>query len=255
MSTVASRIVSNNAVQVLATLFLFSYTKILRAVITAFYYTIITYPDGFKKRVWLYDGNVDFLKGKHIPLFIASLLLLILVSIPFTLSLVSIQWLQRISHYRPLFWAHKFMPLFDAYTGPYKHKHRYWTGVLLIIRVVVLIVFSVNQTNNPAINLLTVAIVVLIILVYFAYMRVYKNWLHSLLEIISFLNLGIFTVATFYQLTNNGRQTAIAYISTSIAFALFAVIVFYHLTKRIRRSRTNYLEKNIRKRFITMLKV
>ena len=125
--TVASRIVPNNAVQVLATLFLFSYTKILRAVITAFSYTIITYPDGFKKRVWLYDGNVDFLKGKHIPLFIASLLLLILVSIPFTLSLVSIQWLQRISHYRPLFWAHKFMPLFDAYTGPYKHKHRYGT--------------------------------------------------------------------------------------------------------------------------------
>ena len=139
------------------------------------------------------------------------------------------------------------MPLFDAYTGPYKHKHRYWTGVLLIIRVVVLIVFSVNQTNNPAINLLTVAVVVLVILVYFAYMRVYKNWLHSLLEIISFLNLGIFTVATFYQLVNNGRQTctATAYLSTSIAFALFAMIIFYHLIKRIHQLKNKlFREKN-----------
>ena len=232
-STVASRMVSNNAVQVLATLFLLSYTKILRVVITVFSSTLLTYPDGFKRRVWLYDGNEDFLKGKHIFLFITSLLLLILLSVPFTLSLVSIQWLQRISHHHPLSWVHRLMPLFDAYTGPYKHKHRYWTGVLLIIRVVVLIIFSVNQTNNPAINLLTVAIVMLVILVYFSYMRVYKNWIHSLLEIISFLNLKIFTVATCYQLINNENQMAIACTSTSIAFALFVVIVFYHLIKRI----------------------
>ena len=122
-STVASRMISNNAVQVLATLFLFSYTKILRIVITVFSSTVLTYPDGFMKRVWLYDGNIDFLKEKHVTLFIASLLLLILLSVPFTFSLVSIQWLQRVSHYRPLFWVHRFMPLFDAYTGPYKHKH------------------------------------------------------------------------------------------------------------------------------------
>ena len=58
--------------------------------------------DNFKKRVWLYDGNIEFLTGKHIPLFILTLLLLILLSISYTLSLISIQWLQRISHYRLL---------------------------------------------------------------------------------------------------------------------------------------------------------
>lgn len=76
-------------------------------------------------------------------------------------------------------------------------------------------------------------------------MRVYKNWLHSLLEIISFLNLGIFTVATFYQLVNNGHQTATAYLSTSIAFALFAMIIFYHLIKRIHQLKNKlFREKN-----------
>ena len=91
----------------LATLFLLSYAKILRIVITVFSSTTLAYPDNFKKRVWLYDGNIEFLIGKHIPLFIATLLLLILLSIPYTLSLISIQWLQRISHYRLLSWVHR----------------------------------------------------------------------------------------------------------------------------------------------------
>ena len=72
----------NNALQVLATLFLLSYAKILRVVITVFSSTVLLYPDKFKKRVWLYDGNIEFLTGKHIPLFIATLLLLILLSVP-----------------------------------------------------------------------------------------------------------------------------------------------------------------------------
>ena len=120
-STTASKLFGNNAVQVLATLFLVSYAKILRVVITVFSFTLIVYPDGFEKKVWLLDGNIEFLRGKHIPLFIVSLLIFILLSVPYTVSLVSIQYLQRVSHYRVLFWVCRLMPLFDAYTGPYKH--------------------------------------------------------------------------------------------------------------------------------------
>ena len=76
-------------------------------------------PNGYVKAVWLYDGNIDYLKGKHVPLFIATLLLLVLLSVPYTFSLVSIQWLLKISHYRAMFWVEKLKPLFDAYTGPY----------------------------------------------------------------------------------------------------------------------------------------
>ena len=120
-------------------------------------------------RVWLYDGNVEFLSGKHVSLFIATLLLLVVLSIPYTLSLVSIQWLQRISHLRPLFWVHKFMPLFDAYTGPYKHGHRYWTGFLLLVQVIILIIYTLNQANNPAINLVAIGIISFTLASYVSY--------------------------------------------------------------------------------------
>ena len=152
-STIASRISGNNAVQVLATSFLLSYTKLLRLIVSVFSFAIITYPDGYTKKVWLYDGNLEYLRGKHIPLFMVTLLFLALLSVPYTLTVLSIQWLFKISRYRVLFWVHQLKPLLDAYTGPYRLSHRYWTGLLLIVRVLLLISFSLNRNNNPATNL------------------------------------------------------------------------------------------------------
>ena len=124
--TIAAKLTGRNAVQVLATLFLMSYAKLLQIAITAFSF----------KRIWLYDGNVEYLKGRHIALFLATLLLLLTVSLPYTVVLLFIQCLQYRSQYRILLWVQRLKPLFDAYTGPYKGKHRYWPGLLLVIRAV-----------------------------------------------------------------------------------------------------------------------
>ena len=75
-STCISKLCGKNIVQVLATLFLLSYTKLLRLVIDVVTFTRIKYPNGYVKAVWLYDGNIDYLKGKHVPLFIATFCLL-----------------------------------------------------------------------------------------------------------------------------------------------------------------------------------
>jgi len=92
--TLAARLSGRNAVPVLATLFLLSYAKLLRIIITVFQSTELEYPDNMVRKVWLYDGNVDYLKGKHILLFIAALLLL-LISLPYTAILIFIQYLQH----------------------------------------------------------------------------------------------------------------------------------------------------------------
>ena len=157
-SATAAKLSGRNAVQVLATLFLLSYAKLLRITITAFSFTLLEYPDGSVKRIWLYDGNVDYLKGKHIALFAAALLLLLFISLPYTVALLFIQCLQYRSRYRILTWVRRLKPLFDAYTGPYKDKHHYWPGLLLVVRVVLFLVFSVNVFGDPAVNLLTIVV-------------------------------------------------------------------------------------------------
>ena len=80
-STTVARLSGRNAVPVLATLFLLSYTKLLRTIITAFSFTVL---EGKKSAVRLYDGNVLYLQGKHVPLFLAALLLLLTLSLPYT---------------------------------------------------------------------------------------------------------------------------------------------------------------------------
>lgn len=86
-------------------------------------------------RAWLIDGNVPYLQGKHIILFLVNLALL-LILLAYTLSIVLGPWLQRKTEYRVLFWVVRLKPLFDAYFGPLKDDHRYWTGLLLLSRMI-----------------------------------------------------------------------------------------------------------------------
>ena len=81
------KLVGSSAVSVLATLFLFSYAKLQRTVITAFSFTYLQnyYGDGSPLAVWLYDGNVPFLQGKHIALFLMAMVVTLLFILPFTL--------------------------------------------------------------------------------------------------------------------------------------------------------------------------
>ena len=230
--TTAAKLAGRNAVQVLATLFLLSYAKLLRLTITIFSSTTLKYPDGSVRRVWLYDGNVDYLKGKHIPLFMAALLVLLVLSLPYTAVLLFIQCLQLKSKYRALFWIGKFKPLFDAYTGPYKDKHRYWTGLLLLVRAILFLVFSVNVFGDPTINLFTIILTIFIVFLYVSMSQhVYKVKYLNMLEYSFYLNLGITSTASLYSPKN---LTALTYTSVGIAFVTFCVIVLHHIVIRIK---------------------
>ena len=232
--TMAARLAGRNSVKVLATLFILSYAKLLRVTIAILSSTTLEYPDGSVRRVWLYDGNVDYLKGKHVPLFMAALLVLLVLSLPYTALLLFIQCLQLKSKYRVLFWIGKFKPLFDAYTGPYKDKHRYWTGFLLLIRVVLFLTFSVNVFGDPAINLLVVLLAILLLLVKLAfYGGIYKATYLNALELSFLLNLGLLSSCTLYNQSAGVDQKVFTHISTSIAFATFIAVILYHAVIRM----------------------
>ena len=202
-STRVSRFIGSNTVPVLATLFLITYAKILRLIIDVISFTTITFPDGYKSKVWFMDGNIKILTGKHIPLFLVTLLFL-LFSMPFTITLLTIQLIYKISHYRVMFWVNKLKPLFDAYTGPYKAKHHYWTGLLLIFRIVLLIIFSLNQTNNPTTNLVSITAASITLLIWLYFSRwVYNDWFNNYLEAFFLTNIGFTGVIMLFELAND----------------------------------------------------
>ena len=233
-STTISNICGRKPVQVLATLFLLSYAKIIRVVLTVFSYTILVYPDGFHKKVWLYDGTVEFLRGKHAVLFVFSFLIFLLLSVPYTFTLMFIQWLQRFSHYRLLFWVDRLMPLFDAYTGPYKAKHRYWVGLLLLVRGIFLPIFVINFTDNPGSNLLAISVMSSILLAGLIFAGgVYKSILNNTLEVVSLLNLLLLSVSTLYIIFIGQSRVVTTYISTCVAFIIFVILILHHAGQQL----------------------
>ena len=153
-----ARVFGRNPVAVLATLFLLSYAKLLRTVIAALSYTSLEYPNNTQVAVWLYDGNVQFLSGKHIPLFTAAMVCLIFLFLPYTMLLIFSQWLQAKSHLKIFSGINSryVKPFLDAYHAPFTNKHCYWTGLMLLLRFVLYIISAINALGDPNINLLAI---------------------------------------------------------------------------------------------------
>ena len=84
----------------------------------------------------------------------------------------------------------------DAYHAQYRKHTRYWTGLLLLSRLGLFLTFAINANGNDDVNLLAIFSVSLSLLA--IQRRVYENRWKDLLESSYILNLGIFSVATFY---------------------------------------------------------
>ena len=224
---------------VLATLLLLSYAKLLRTVFTALSYTSLEYPNNSQIAVWLYDGNIRYLSGKHIPLFTAAIACLTFLFLPYTMLLIFSQCLQAKSELRVFSCInnHYVKPFLDAYHAPYTNKHRYWTGIMLLLRLVLFLISAVNALGDPGINLLAIATAAVLTAPTIVGFRIYKTWSLGLLETSFILNLAILAVATLYIHLTGGNQNAATFTSIGIAFVTFVGIVIYHFVQQIKGTR------------------
>ena len=234
-----AKLLGSNPVSVLATLILLSYTKILHTLIAVVSITYLEYPMYYNRRVWLYDANIDYLRGKHIPLFLVAMIVFFFLFLPYTLLLVFGQWLQAMSHLRLFSWAKnaRLKPFLDSYHGPYKSKHRYWPGLLLVLRFVLLLVFAFNPLQDPSITLVAIQVGTGVLQLW-AWVSggVYRNWCLDLLEGSFALNLIILAAATMYVNHSGGNQLAVGYTSVTTALLELIGILTYHIVKQLRHT-------------------
>ena len=234
-------IFGRNPIAVLATLFLLSYAKLLHTVIAALSYTSLEYPNNSQIAVWLYDGNIRYFSGKHIPLFTAAMVCLIFLFLPYTMLLIFSQCLQAKSHLKIFSCINSryVKPFLDAYHAPYTNKHRYWTGLMLLLRFILFLISVVNALGDANVNLLAIGstcVAILTLPTIFS-TRIYKTWSLGLLEISFIVNLTILIMATLYIRLSGGSQNAVTFTSVSIAFATFAGSVICHSVQQIKGTR------------------
>ena len=237
-SSWVTRRLGTNPVAVLATLVLLSYNKILQTIITVFSSTELHYTNN-SKLVWLYDGNITFLEGEHIPLFVTSLLVLLVLILPYTLLLLFGQCLQANSNLFIFSWVNRpaFKYFLDNYHAPYQDKHRYWTGLMLTARVVLLAAFAANVANDPGLYLLTITTVIVCLqslVGVFGSQVIYKSQWIAMLDALFMLNLVMLCSATYYCQLSGGKQEVVGYTSLGAAFLTFVGILIYHLHMQVK---------------------
>ena len=225
----------------LATLILLSYAKLLSITITVLSFTNINYPDGSQKTVWLLDGNVKYFQGKHVALVIVALLI-ILVGVPYTIILHLWQWIVRAPRWKVFKWTRntKLNAFITVYHVPYNSKYRYWTGLLLLVRVILYITASVTLSANPQVSLLTTVILVgcLILTKSIINLKVHKKSITDIVETVVYFNLLVLAAFSQYDFkTDLQKQTAVAYTSTIITLLLLVGVIAYHVYLLIRKEK------------------
>ena len=203
-----AKLIGKNAIQVLATLLLLSYAKLLVTTISVLSFAVLISQGNqtITTTVWLPDGNVQYLDGKHILLFTVALLFSVFL-LPYTLVLLTIQLLQK-SNTRLLFWVVKLKPFLDAYMGAYNDQYRCWTGVLLFARN---ILFAAYTFGDPKLNMMLTAIVCTCVITFGWVLPgksngIYSRWPLNILESSFLLNLVVLSVVTGYFLNNEKIQ-------------------------------------------------
>ena len=231
-SSCLTNLIGSKAVPLLATLFLLSYMKLLRTVIDATSVAVIAqYPQNTFYAVWYLDGNLRYCQHPHIYLFIAVIAILVFLWLPYTLLLLFVQPLRRMSHLRPLKWINKLAPVFDAYFSPLKDKHHYWFGAMLLVRGILLLILTITSAANPELNMFMLLLFEALLFFFMSVKSVYKRMNVRLLESATLLNLTALSAGTLYKWESTIVRTILLEISIGITFAQFCVIVVWSMIK------------------------
>ena len=225
-----------NPIATLGTLVLLSYVRCLRTITSSYSFAILHYPDNSSQVVWLPDGNVFFLKGKHIALFIMATIVL-LIGITYTIVLFSWQWIVHYQQRKFFKWLtnKSLFMFFDLYSAPFSTRHRYWPGLLLFVHIVVYTVSTVNISGNICVNSFTTGILVsgLFILKGFLGTKLYKKKLVEIIEVLSYVNILGLCFGWLYVSDSIRFKVILLYISEAATLFLFCIVLVYHASTEI----------------------
>ena len=232
VSSKVSKLVGSNAVPVLATLLLLSYTKLLRTTVTVLHKRDITlhcHNSSHQLTVWYEDPTLQYAKGKHLYLFSFALIVLVLFCLPYTLFLLLNPLFEKyLTKYRLCSFLYKIKPVLDAYSGPMKDEYRFWPGLLLVARIPVLLAVTFAENLIQFRYLLLSILLSVLVVILTCFHGVYNNRLHNFIE-----TWFIFMLTAMVALaiaSDSVRYTTIWYnVSIGVFTCSFIAIIGYHL--------------------------
>ena len=238
-------ITGERAVSVLSTLIYLSYSKLLRTVIDIFTYSTVYLPNG-NIYVWFYDGNMEYLHGKHAVLFAIAIVTCTLFLLPYTFALTFIPIIERYSEHNRLFnYLHKkanqIKPMNDAYYAPYKGEWRWWLGARLWLLVLMYSLNPVYSSDKPSLLLSIQATIMILFTAVQAGIKpfgqtlqktsrkvIYLNQLYNCLDLFYLLNYIVLALSMSYisdQSSVDKTQNTVITVGILVGFYVVVLIV------------------------------
>ena len=229
-----TKMMGNNSVPVLATLFLLSYAKLFRTIITSLSFTMLYTTHG-SKAVWSADGNLDYLGREHAPLFVVAAATLLFLWLPYTLLLFLGQWLHRCNCRIITRMMMKIKPFLDAHYGPLKGNHRYWFGALLLVKAVILLISALIPQDRTIITLYSITICTLVLTGFS--ICVYRSLAVATYNTVWFVNLGVVSVSHMFTTFEGGNFSLALNCFFGLAIAQFIGLILFKVLVIIKRSK------------------
>ncbi len=232
-STFSNLIGKRDPVATLATLILISYSRFLQIIIVTFSFVKSNGSITPSTR-WLYDASIVYFGWKHALIFFTAVVILI-CGLFYTILLFSWQWLLRCPRSKVLNWTRnqKLHSFIDTYHTPHMAKYRYWTGLLLLARVILYLIsaFSTSMYADAHIPLLATIIIMSCLLLFKTVMmiKVYRNWLLNAMDSFMCFNIIIPAIFTLHSFANNNLQTKVIDAFVGITVILFCFIIAFHV--------------------------
>ena len=228
------KLIGSNAIQVLATLILLSFTKLLSTVTLSLSSISLSCKGSPPEKRWYVNPNVIYFSRQLAPLLVAALSIVVIFITPYTLGLLLCQVIEKILSHRVFqcFGRHwlKIKPFFDAYGGPFREQYQFWTGLLLVSRISLLSVILFSTTPSTAISAITTTMGILFSIMVML-KGVYKTWYHNALECCYML-----TLILMCGMVVSGYGNVGAILGVSIAFGLFSIAFFHNLIVTVRKA-------------------
>ena len=244
-STKVSNFTVGSSVQVLVTLMFVSFSNLLSISLNILTPARIHQlsPDGStsSRLVWFTDGSILYGRDPvHIILMCISIAVILFFVVPFILV-----GLFGVKLFRFRFMAMYLRPFIEALYGPYKDKHRYWFGLMLIIRTLVHIISASLESNNTTLLLLVFTVIIGFYILGLSLVKPYKNKIHNALEIL----FGIILLANLIVSSSASNLNVIEIVSSisiSCGGVLCCIILGYHI--RIGLNRNRWIRKLLRQK-------
>ena len=233
-SIIIQRATARRALPVLATIFLLSYTKVLRTVCIAlfWYYKVILLPSNKTELFWSVDTTVHLFGIKFLIMFVVSFILF-LILLPFNVVLLFPRLLSRFK------FVSTFKPLLDTYVGSFKDKFSCWIGFLLLVRV---IAFGLSTLSGYG-SFLAISVLLGVLLCIQGHTHPFKNKIKNIQESLLLLNLMVIHVAPLYKPHSIGLRISQILLTVGVVYLILAITIhclmfrckntIYYYTKRL----------------------